>query len=101
MTRHGIAPMIVSRPMRGGHYGVLRFISIFDKKSKAEVEKIRAVNRDLLQMVSSKGFVMYKTPIWAWSEMKKNLDPGMLDMIGKVKTFMDPKGIMNPGRMGL
>jgi len=101
MVRHGVPPMIVSRPMRGGHFGVLRFITIFDKKDPAEVAKVKAVNAELLAMCVEKGFVMYKTPAWAWKEIAPRLDPGMLDLISRVKKLMDPNRIMNPGRMGL
>jgi len=101
MVRHGFPPMIVSRPMRGGHFGVLRFISIFDKKDAAEVAKVRTLNAELLAMLSDRGFVMYKTPIWAWKELSARLDPGMLDLIRRVKNMIDPNRIMNPGRMGL
>ena len=32
MEEHGFPPIVVTRPMRGGHFGVLRFIEVFDKK---------------------------------------------------------------------
>ena len=100
MARHGVAPTIVSRPMRGGHFGVLRFISVFDKTDAAEVETVRAVNRELLEMATRRGFVMYKTPIWAWEQLAPRLDPGMLKLMRQVKDVMDPQGIFNPGKLG-
>jgi FAD/FMN-containing dehydrogenase len=100
MVRHGVPPMIVSRPMRGGHFGVLRFITVFDKADAAQVARVKAVNRELLAMCVEKGFVMYKTPRWAWQELAPRLDPAMLAMMQKVKDLLDPRGIMNPGRMG-
>jgi glycolate oxidase len=101
MTRAGFPPLIVSRPMRGGHFGVLRLITTFDKKRPDEVEAVRAVNRDLLRMMTDKGFVMYKTPAWAWSELAERLDPGMVGLMQRVKALMDPDGIFNPGKLGL
>jgi len=101
MVRHGFPPVIVSRPMRGGHFGVLRFITIFDKGDAAEVERVREVNRELLEALTGLGFLMYKTPVWAWRELKDRMDPGMLDLTKRCKKMMDPAGILNPGKMDL
>ena len=101
MARHGIAPLIVSRAMRGGHYGVLRFVTTFDKRDAAEVARVRAVGAELLTMLSDRGFVMYKTPAWAWEALRPRLDPGMLRLMADVRALMDPAGILNPGRLPL
>ncbi len=101
MTQRGFPPLIVSRPMRGGHFGVLRLISIFDKADKDEVEAVRELNLELLRLLTAKGFVMYKTPTWAWNELAPQMDPGMVALMGKVKALLDPQGIMNPGKLGL
>lgn len=101
MARHGFPPLIVSRPMRGGHFGVLRLITTFDKKDEKDVQRVRDVNHELLEMMTSRGFVMYKTPLWAWREMVPKMDQTMLQVLHRVKELMDPQGIMNPGRMDL
>jgi FAD/FMN-containing dehydrogenase len=101
MARNGFPPLIVSRAMRGGHFGVLRFITTFDKTDAAEVARVKATNRELLSVLTPMGFLMYKTPIWAWKELSSRIDPGMLAMLSRVKAMMDPKRIFNPGKMGL
>ncbi|MBZ0271814.1 FAD-binding oxidoreductase [bacterium] len=101
MARHGFAPLVVSRPMRGGHFVVLRFITTFDKKDPEDVARVRAVNEELLDMTVSKGFIMYKTPAWAWERLRPKMDPGMLTLIARVKKMMDPEGLLNPGKLGL
>ena len=101
MAEHGIAPSIVSRPMRGGHFGVLRFVTIFDKADAEEVARVRAANHALLEMVTAKGFLMYKTPIWAWKLLEPRMDPGMLALMRRVKGLMDPQRLFNPGKLGL
>jgi glycolate oxidase len=40
MSKNDFPPLVVTRPMRGGHFGVLRFIMIFDKTNKEELERI-------------------------------------------------------------
>lgn len=101
MASHGFAPLIVSRPMRGGHFGVLRLITTFDKKSPQEVEAVKAVNQDLLELVTEKGFIMYKTPVWAWKVLLPKIDEGMIRLMQRVKKLMDPAGLCNPGKLGL
>lgn len=101
MARHGFPPLVVSRPMRGGHYGVLRFITTFDKKDDADRARVRAVNEELLELCTVRGFVMYKTPIWACERLAPRMDAGMLRLLRDVKGLMDPKRIFNPGKLGL
>ena len=101
LTRAGLPPTIVSRPMRGGHYGVLRFVTVFDKKDPADVARTRTVNREMLLELTNRGFLMYKTPVWAWDELKPRMDPGMLKLMGNVKHLLDPYRRFNPGKLGL
>lgn len=101
MTKHGIPPLIVTRPMRGGHYAVLRMITTFDKSDPEEVERTRTVNRALLDDVTARGFVIYKAPRWAWDHLRSRLDPGMLELMRRVKELLDPAGVLNPGKLGL
>ncbi len=101
MVRHGFAPMIVTRPMRGGHYAVLRFVETYDKANAAEVERVKSVNTELLAKCTELGFAMYKTPSWAWEILRPKLDPGMLKLMRGVKDLLDPQGTLNPGKMGI
>ena len=55
----------------------------------------------MLGVLTGLGFLMYKTPIWAWRELKPRMDPGMVAMIQRVKTMMDPGRLFNPGKMDL
>jgi FAD/FMN-containing dehydrogenase len=99
MVRHGFAPAIVSRPMKGGHFGVLRFVTVFDRNDPQELERVNALNLELLRMVTECGFVMYKTPSWALREMLPKLDPRMVELMRQTKAMLDPHGIFNPGKL--
>ena len=97
LERHGFVPMIVARPMRGGHFSVLRFILVFDKSLQDEVARVRACNQELCDALLSEGFVMYKTPAWALERYRERIDRGFSRLVGEVHQMLDPKRIMNPG----
>jgi len=94
----GRLPIIVARPMKGGHFGVLRFISLFQRDDPAEVGEIRQLNRDLAIVLMDQGFIPYKAPRKVVDLFMERIDPGYADLIHKVKKLLDPQGIMNPGK---
>jgi FAD/FMN-containing dehydrogenase len=101
MARYGFPPVIVSRPMKGGHFGVLRFITTFARDDAAEVEKVRSCNGELVDMALDQGFIPYKTPAWAVEKILPRMWPGTHDLMRAVRALLDPDGIMNPGRWRL
>ncbi len=101
MVRHGFAPAIVSRAMTGGHFGVLRFLALFEREDSAGIEAVKAMNLELLRAVTEAGFVMYKTPPWAMRELLPRLDPGMVELMRRTRAMLDPSGILNPGKLPL
>ncbi|MBI5367408.1 MAG: FAD-binding oxidoreductase [Planctomycetes bacterium] len=101
MEKHGFPPIVVTRPMRGGHFGVLRLITTFDKRDAEEVRRVRALNEALADVVVEHGFIPYKTPGWVVKRYAAQIDPGFLKVARAVKHALDPKGILNPGRWTL
>jgi FAD/FMN-containing dehydrogenase len=100
MAERGFPPILVTRPMKGGHYGVLRMITCFDKQDAAEVERVHELQGDLLEICLELGFVPYKAPAWAAARMRERGDAGYFALLDRVKEMLDPAGIMNPGRWG-
>jgi glycolate oxidase len=98
LLENGMPPIVVTRPMWGGHFIVLRFIMMFDKADRQEVEKVRRIQRELFTKVLPLGFIPYKTPPWAYRTMVEKLDPGFTRLMEKVRHLLDPRGIMNPGK---
>ncbi len=99
LENHGFPPAVVSRAMHVGHFGVLRFVTIFDRRNPEDVARVKRVNLELLELVTARGFVMYKTPAWALKQMEARIDPGMLELMRRTKAMLDPKGIFNPGKL--
>lgn len=101
MEDRGFPPIVVTRPMQGGHFGVLRFMAIFDKADTKRVQQVKELNETLCDLVISLGFFPYKTPAWVIRRHRDKFDPGFLELLGKVRSVMDPNGIMNPGKWPL
>jgi glycolate oxidase len=98
VERHGFPPTIVARPMRGGHFAVLRFIEVFRRGDPSDRQRVRTCNEELCDALIDEGFVMYKTPGWALARYESRFDPGFLRLLREVRSVLDPSGIMNPGR---
>ncbi len=101
MARYRFPPLIVSRPMKGGHFGVLRFIETFSRDDDKEVEAVRRCNAELTTMVLEQGFIPYKTPVRTTAQVIPHLWPGTHQLMRRLKEVLDPYQIMNPGRWGL
>lgn len=100
LEANGFPPLLVVRPMKGGHFGVLRFITAFYRNDPEEVARVKAANADILEVCLQTGFIPYKTPHWVFEIMRERMDPGYLRLMEKVKELIDPAGIMAPGRFG-
>jgi FAD/FMN-containing dehydrogenase len=98
MLERGFPPAVVTRAMRGGHFGVLRMIALFDRKDPAQVETVAALNRDLADAAFGFGYIPYKTPRWVVDRFRDRLDPGFVELLEGVKRLVDPAGVLNPGR---
>jgi FAD/FMN-containing dehydrogenase len=96
MQEHGFPPAVVSRPMKGGHFGVLRFLSVFDKSDAVERARVREMNLALSRAGYELGFLTYKTPAWAVELLQERLDPTFMDVMTRVRALLDPQGIMAP-----
>jgi FAD/FMN-containing dehydrogenase len=98
LSDHGFPPLIVARPMKGGHFAVLRFVEVFEPDRDGERARVVACNGALCDLLRDRGFVMYRTPGWAVDRYRAHLDAGFARLLGEVKHLLDPDGIMNPGR---
>ena len=98
LVEHGFPPFLVSRPMDGGHFYVLRFVANFDKGDTDEVERVRTVMGKLADVVLDHEYVPYKASADAARRILDRADPGYVRMFERVRDAFDPDRRMNPGR---
>jgi hypothetical protein len=94
-------PILVSRPMKGGHFWVLRFILHFDRKNRDDVARTRQALRSMADVLLELGYIPYKSPQWAVEKIRARDQHGFFQLMEKIKHCLDPNRIMNPGRWGL
>jgi len=101
LESEGFPPILVARPMKGGHFWVLRFILHFDRQAPQDVERTRSTLGRLADALLDIDYIPYKAPGWAVKKMRDRDRYGFFALMEKVKGCLDPKGILNPGRWGL
>ncbi len=95
---NGLPPLLVARPMRGGHFAVLRLLEVFDRRDPAAVARVASANGALAEALLAEGFVPYKTPPAILARLRDRLDPGFVALWKRARAACDPTGILNPGR---
>jgi len=100
LEERGFPPIVVTRPMANGHFGVLRFICLFDRGDPDDVVRTRETMTAVAEAMLDRGYLPYKTPAYAVDLMMKRADPGFVRLLQAVKEAVDPNGILNPGRWG-
>ncbi|MCI0341332.1 MAG: FAD-binding oxidoreductase [Planctomycetales bacterium] len=98
LAAHGFPPLLVARPMRGGHFAVLRLIEVFDRRDAAAVARVASANGALAEALLDEGFVPYKTPPAILARLRDRLDPGFAALWKRARAACDPTGVLNPGR---
>ncbi|MHA1132237.1 MAG: FAD-linked oxidase C-terminal domain-containing protein, partial [Candidatus Helarchaeota archaeon] len=92
---------LYTRMMANGHFFAFRFLLRFSKENEEEIERMRKMNKELLETLFELGALPYKTPAWAADALLDKFDQNWVKLLHKVKKTLDPNGIMNPGRWGL
>ncbi|MCC6739444.1 MAG: FAD-binding oxidoreductase [Planctomycetia bacterium] len=98
MQEHGFPPFGVARPMAQGHFGVLRLIETFDRDKPEEAAAVAKMNAAIVEAILPMGFIPYKTPEWVFAAHGSRIDPGFRELLRRVRTAIDPAGVLNPGK---
>jgi len=97
--KYNISPIIYSKSMKGSHYAIFRPISRYHKGT--ELETIKKLQHELVEMMLDYDCVPYKTPEWITEIIRKRCDKNWVTLLERIKEVMDPNHIFNPGKWGL
>ncbi len=97
---HNLSPSVRATNYRGVHYGMLRAMVPFNKKSAEATENARKAIIECLKVDLDAGGIPYKPPVDFAREINKRAHPGYLMLLKRVKELLDPNDIMNTGKLG-
>jgi glycolate oxidase len=69
----------------------------FNRADPADVARAQKALEETNKSVVALGGVPWKAEAPAQKEIIRNMDPNMFDVMRRVRTVLDPNGIMNPG----
>ena len=99
--KHAFTSYIRLSIYRGTLQGMLRAIIPYNRADEKDVNTVRKIAREVVEVILDCGGLIYKAPAFAYEAMWQRGDPNFLRLLKEVKHTLDPNRIMNPGRLGL
>ncbi len=97
--KRNLSPAVRVTMYRGTHYGMLRAMTPINKHYPDQVENARLAIVEALMAILDAGGIPYKPPVDFAKEIYSRADPGYVELLKRVKDFIDPNQIMNPGKL--
>jgi len=99
--KYGFTSYIRLGIYRGTLQGMMRAIMPYNRADEKDVEAVRKIAREAVQVILDCGGLIYKAPSFACEAMWNRGDPNFFKLLKEVKHTLDPNRIMNPGRLCL
>jgi glycolate oxidase len=96
-TRHFIPYTVLGRVIGSGHAMMFSWSYAFNRADEDTVRHAREALHETDDLVLELGGTIWKPAVFGQKLMLDRMDPNTLQMMKKVKTLLDPNGIMNPG----
>lgn len=94
----GSAPLgVYVQPMTQGVNCHIEFTQPFDPRSTSDVEPAKAWQAAAQRCAEAGGF--FSRPYGRWGEFAFSRDAGTLALMTMTQEILDPRGVMNPGRL--
>lgn len=88
---------LMSARVIGGHCMMFSYTYAFNRAIDAEVDLARNALHETNMAVLELGGIPWKAEAPAQKEIIKHMDPNTFELMKRLRSVLDPKGIMNPG----
>nr|MDO8100039.1 FAD-binding oxidoreductase [Candidatus Njordarchaeota archaeon] len=95
---HGFQYLQVIRPFKAGHATAIMYAFSFNHSNPEEVQRLQTVLAEICNSIMELGGIPWKPSPTLQKLILKRADPMFVEFIGKVKTMLDPNGIMAPDK---
>lgn len=96
-ARHGTTYSFTIRIIGRAHCMMFAFAYPFNRADEEDLERARRALHDTNKAVLEMGGIPWKAEAPAQKLILERMDPNTLALMRKIKTVLDPNGIMNPG----
>jgi FAD/FMN-containing dehydrogenase len=80
-----------------GHCMMFFFAYPFNRADESDVDRARRALEETNRVVLEMGGIPWKAEAPAQKQIVGRMDPGTLGLMERIRTMLDPQGIMNPG----
>jgi len=101
MTSYKIPPILWVASIEHGREAICMPIVCFDPTKPDELKKVQDFNRDTTDVFLSKGWLNYRPDPKIHSRKTFSMASDYFDLLKRIKSVLDPDGIMHPGRLTL
>lgn len=95
--KSGTSYSMGSRIIGVNHCMMFFYAYAFNRADASDVAKAQKALEETNAAVIEMGGIPWKAEAPAQKEIIKKMDPGMFELMNRVRQVLDPKGIMNPG----
>ena len=96
-TRHDIPYTVLGRVIGSSHGMMFSWSYAFNRADEETVKHAREALHETDRLVLELGGTIWKPAVFGQQMVMERMDPNTLQLMKKVKTLLDPNGIMNPG----
>jgi glycolate oxidase len=93
----GVSYSMGCRVISVNHSMMFFYAYAFNRADPNDVARAQRALEETNKSVVAMGGIPWKAEAPAQKEIIRNLDPAMFDMMRRIRSVLDPKGIMNPG----
>jgi len=94
--KYGMVPSYVHQIL-GGHSVMFSFNYSFNRADEKDAARVRKAIDESNRLTLELGGMVWRPEVSAQKLMMDKMEPNTVELMRKVKTVLDPNGIMNPG----